>query len=92
MKDFYDIYIFLTRLKKEINMYDFKKSFDATLKKRNSTEYLKDYKKIFDEMINYEGLQNNWKVYARKNKYAENIKFTEIINLLCNLLDTLYNV
>ena len=92
MKDFYDIYIFLTRLKNEINMEDFKKSFDATLKKRNSTEYLKDYKKIFDEMVNYDGLQDNWNVYVRKNKYVENIEFTEIINLLRGLLDTIYNV
>lgn len=87
MKDFYDIYIFLTRLKKEINIEDFKKSFEATLKKRNSLEYLKDYEKIFDEMSNYESLHSNWKVYSRKNKYAENIEFTDIIKILKDFLD-----
>lgn len=82
MKDFYDIYIFLTKFKNEINIEDFKNAFKSTLTNRNSLEYLKDYNKIFDEMLEYESLQNNWKVYARKNKYAENIEFSEIIKIL----------
>lgn len=89
MKDFYDIYIFLTHLKDEINIEDFKKSFEATLKKRNSLEYLKDYRKIFNEMISYKSLQSNWSVYVRKNKYAENIIFNDIIKILREFLDTI---
>ena len=43
-------------------------------------------------MLVYESLQNNWEVYAKKNKYAENIKFSEIINLLRDFLDVIYNI
>lgn len=92
MKDFYDIYIFLTKLKAEINIKDFQKAFKKTLIKRNSIEYLNDYEQIFNEMLKYETLQNNWNVYARKNKYAENIKFNDIINLLKNFLDDNGNI
>lgn len=87
MKDFYDIYIFLTKFKEEINVENFKEAFKNTLTNRNSLEYLKDYNKFFDEMLEYESLLNNWKVYAKKNKYAENIKFDEIIKVLRDFLN-----
>ena len=87
MKNFYDIYIFLTKFKEEINVENFKEAFKNTLTNRNSLEYLKDYNKFFDEMLEYESLLNNWKVYAKKNKYAENIKFDEIIKVLRDFLN-----
>ena len=86
MKDFYDIYIFLSNMKDEININDFKMAFKSTLLNRNSLEYFKDYNKIFDEMLEYKGLQSNWKIYARKNRYAYGIEFREIIRLLRNFL------
>ena len=54
MKDFYDIYIFLTKFKNDINISDFKKAFNNTLTNRNALDYLKDYNQIFDEMLEYE--------------------------------------
>ena len=86
MKDFYDIYIFLSNMKDEININDFKMAFKNTLINRNSLEYFKDYNKIFDEMLEYKGLQSNWEIYARKNRYAYGIEFREIIRLLRNFL------
>ena len=86
MKDFYDIYIFLSNMKDEININDFKMAFKSTLLNRNSLEYFKDYNKIFDEMLEYKGLQSNWEIYARKNRYAYGIEFREIIRLLRNFL------
>lgn len=86
MKDFYDIYIFLSNMKDEININDFKIAFKNTLINRNSLEYFKDYNKIFDEMLEYKGLQSNWEIYARKNRYAYGIEFREIIRLLRNFL------
>ena len=82
MKDFYDVYIFLTKLKNEINISNFKKAFEKTLKKRDSFDYLKDYNKIFDEMLEYRTIQNSWKRYSEKNKYAQNIDFKDIIEIL----------
>ena len=87
MKDFYDIYIFLTKLKDEINISDFKKAFEKVIKNRNSFEYLKDYNKIFDEILEYKTIQNNWKLYTNKNKYAQGIDFKDIIKLLRDFLE-----
>ena len=82
MKDFYDVYIFLTKLRNEINISNFKKAFEKTLKSRDSFDYLKDYNKIFDEMLEYRTIQNSWKRYSEKNKYAQNIDFKDIIEIL----------
>ena len=82
MKDFYDVYIFLTKLRNEINISNFKKAFEKTLKNRDSFDSLKDYNKIFDEMLEYETIQNSWKRYSEKNKYAQNIDFKDIIEIL----------
>ena len=86
MKDFYDVYIFLTKLRNEINIPNFKKAFENTLRNRNSFDYLKDYNKIFDEMFEYESIQNSWKRYSQKNKYAQNIEFKYIIEILRDFL------
>ena len=86
MKDFYDVYIFLTKLRNEINISNFKKAFEKTLKNRDSVDSLKDYNKIFDEMLEYETIQNNWKRYSEKNKYAQNIDFKDIIEILRSFL------
>lgn len=89
MKDFYDIYIFLTKFKNDINIIDFDKAFKKTLANRGSLEYLKDYNKIFDEMLEYEKIQETWIKYAQKNKYAEEIEFKDIIKVLKEFLDKL---
>lgn len=89
MKDFYDIYIFLTKFKNDININDFEKAFEKTLVNRGSLEYLKDYNKIFDEMLEYEKIKETWIKYAQKNKYAEGIDFKNIIELLRNFLKKL---
>ncbi len=87
MKDFYDIYIFLTKFRDEININDFKKAFQKTLINRESLGYLKDYNQIFNEMLEYEKIQDTWIKYAQKNKYAEGIEFKEIINVLRKFLN-----
>lgn len=89
MKDFYDIYIFLTKFKNDININDFKKAFEKTLVNRGSSEYLKDYNKIFDEMLEYEKIKETWIKYSQKNKYAEGIEFKDIIELMRNFLNKL---
>ena len=86
MKDFYDVYIFLTKLKNEIDISKFKEAFEKTLKNRDSIDSLKDYNKIFDEMLEYETIQNTWKRYSEKNKYAQSIDFKDIIEMLRSFL------
>lgn len=40
-------------------------------------------------MLEYETLKNSWNKYASKSKYAENIKFDEIIKVLRNFIKEL---
>ncbi len=86
MKDFYDIYVFLTQFKEDINIGDFEKAFNNTLTNRNALDYLKDYDEIFNEMLGYDTIRNTWNKYTSRNKYAENIKFDDIIEILRKFL------
>ena len=89
MKDYYDVYFFLTKLKNNIDLEIFGQALNNTLKKREALDYYKDYKKILDGLINDERINNYWSTYKKKTKYAENIEFKEIIEVLRAFLDNI---
>ena len=89
MKDFYDIYYFLTNLKKEIDINVLKEAMDNTFTKRNSFEYLKDYEQIIDSIIGNERIEKLWNIYSNKYKYASGIDINEILNLLKGIIKKL---
>lgn len=79
MKDFYDIYYFLTKLRKEIDINILKEAVNHTFTKRNSFEYLNDYEQIIDSIIGNERLEKLWNIYSNKYKYANGININEIL-------------
>ena len=87
MKDFYDIYYFLTKLRKEIDINVLKEAMDNTFTKRDSFEYLKDYEQIIDSIIGNERIEKLWNIYSNKYKYASGIDITEILNLLKGIIN-----
>ena len=87
MKDYYDVYMFLTEFKDTIDKKIFNLALENTFSKRNSTEMLADYKQILEEIKNYERIKNQWNTYARKNIYANGIEFEDIINKIEEFLD-----
>lgn len=89
MKDFYDIYYFLTKLRKEININILKDAVDNTFTKRDSFEYLNDYEQIIDSIIGNERLEKLWNIYSNKYKYANGIDINEILNLLKDIIKEL---
>ena len=89
MKDYYDIYFFLKKLKNEINQEIFKKALNNTMVRRDSLDYLKDYKIILDDILVNNRMNSNWNSYRNKTKYAENIEFNEIIKILINFMNKL---
>ena len=89
MKDYYDVFFFLTKLNNDINLEIFKQALNNTLKKREALDYYKDYKKILVGLINDERINNYWSTYKKKTKYAENIEFKEIIEVLKAFLDNI---
>lgn len=88
MKDYYDVHMFLTKLKDEINIENFKSAITNTFTKRDSFAFLRDYHQILQEIYNYERIEQLWNTYAKKNAYASNIKFKEIIKELDDFIDS----
>ena len=82
MKDYYDVYFFLTKLKSEIDLSIFKKAINNTLANREAFSYYSDYEQILDDILIYKRINASWNIYKRKNKYADNIEFKDIIELL----------
>ena len=87
MKDSYDIYYFLTKLRKDININILKEAANNTFTKRNSFEYLNDYEQIIDSITGNERIEKLWNVYSNKYKYANDIDINEILNLLKSIIN-----
>lgn len=90
MKDYYDIYIFLTKLRNDIDMAVLKDAIDITFSSRESLEYLNDYQKIIDSIINEERIKKQWNIYSNKYEYADGIDFNEVLVLLKGLIEELH--
>ncbi len=82
MKDFYDVYYFLTKLKSEVNITILKKAVENTFTKRDSFEYLNDYEQILNEIIESEKINKLWQKYSNKYSYANGIDIKYILDLL----------
>lgn len=89
MKDFFDIYFFITKLSDEIDNKKLKLAMQNTFEKRNSIEYLKDYETILDEVSKSDRLKELWMKYANKRSYVSEIDFNIIINILKEFLKCL---
>ena len=89
MKDYYDVYFFLTKLKNEINLEIFKQALNNTLRKREAFDYYNDYKQILNGLTNDERINNYWNTYKKKTKYAQNIEFKDIVKILKEFLDSI---
>lgn len=89
MKDYYDIYFFLTKLKNEIDVNILKDAIDNTFTKRESFEYLNDYDEIIKSIINSDRIKTNWNSYSKKNSYANNLEVNQIMFLLNDFIKEL---
>ena len=89
MKDYYDIHMFLSEFKDTIDINILKLSIKNTFDKRESFDYLKDYEHILEGIFSYDRIVNLWNGYAKKNKYANDIKFEEIIRELKEFISSL---
>lgn len=87
MKDYYDIYYILHNLYYDIDILILKNAIKNTFNKRNSIKYLNDYKEIIVSIKNGSIINNLWNVYSSKYRYASNIKFSNILETIENILD-----
>lgn len=89
MKDYYDIYFFLTKLRNEININILKDAIDNTFTKRESFEYLNDYSEIIKSIIESDRIKTNWNSYYKKNSYVNNLEVNQIMFLLNDFIKEL---
>ncbi len=89
MKDYYDIYFFLTKLRNEIDINILKDAIDNTFTKRDSFEYLNDYSEIIKSIIDSDRIKTNWKSYSKKNSYVNNLEVNQIMFLLNDFIKEL---
>ena len=89
MKDYYDIYFFLTKLKNDINISILKEAINNTFTKRKSFKYLKDYETIIKSIMDSDRIKSLWNSYSKKNNYAKNIEINQIMLILNDFIKEL---
>ena len=84
MRDFYDIYLIYTREWKNINVENFRKAVERTFTKR---EYTGNPNETIDLLRSSDLIRNRWMIYQRKNEYAKDIEFDDILNCIEKIID-----
>ena len=89
-KDFYDLYILLTRFYDELNKDTLVKAIKNTFKRRETNYDVEKIIKTFDLIKESDKLKQNFKNYKSKKSYVENIEYDDVmisINLVIGLLE-----
>ena len=89
MRDYYDIYLIYTKDWKGINLKNFKKAVMNTFSKR---EYVGELLIALNVISDSSVLRKRWKSYQKKNNYASDIEFEEIIKCLSVIINTIVPV
>ncbi len=76
MRDFYDVTTLFNLYKDSINYENLATAFNKTCIKRESSYLLDEANDILISISNDSNLQNLWKSYCKKQKYADHIDFT----------------
>lgn len=86
-RDYYDIYILAKLQSKNINIISLKEALKETSSKRGSTEVLKEYKDIMNDVLNNDFMNKQWITYQNKFEYAANISFEEVCEAVTNIMN-----
>lgn len=77
LKDYYDLYMLDTVRRDAINFSLLGKAIAATAEYRGGTVKLNNYAKSIEDLSNSSLLKSKWQAYQRKNKFTEDIAFTD---------------
>lgn len=77
MRDFYDVTTLFNRYKDSINYENLASAFNKTCIKRESLSLLNESNYILVSISTDSNLQNLWKNYRKKQKYANHIDFSK---------------
>ncbi len=82
IRDYYDVYMLINTQSKIIDKRTLKDAITLTAKHRGTSEIIKDWKKIVDEIANDSKMRQQWKRYQKDNFYAEEIEYDDLINAI----------
>lgn len=82
IRDFYDIYMLLKTQTNDINFNTLKNAVYYTAEHRNTTDIIKDWSKIIEQLNNSDIMKKQWERYKKDNFYAKEIKYEELIESL----------
>lgn len=89
MKDYYDIYLIHKFKFNKISKTKFRKAVEQTFEKR---QFHADLILGLNIVKNSRVLKERWRGYSRKNRYAKDLSFDEIINCLEQFIEILLSV
>lgn len=92
MRDFYDVTTLFDRYNDQINYNDLLLAFDKTCSKRETLSLLEHYEEILCSISEDSTLQNLWKNYCRKYKYASHIEFFTNLEIIKQLMSQMLEI
>ena len=92
MRDFYDVTTLFDRYNDSINYNDLSLAFDKTCRKRETLSLLEHYEEILCSISEDSTLQNLWKNYCRKYKYASHIEFSTNLEIIKQLMSQMLEI
>lgn len=92
MRDFYDVTTLFDRYNDSINYNDLSLAFDKTCRKRETLSLLEYYEEILCSISEDSTLQNLWKNYCRKYKYASHIEFSTNLEIIKQLMSQMLEI
>ncbi len=84
-RDFYDVYI-LCKKNPNLNIEQLKEALYKKAQERKTLVYLKGKEKYLSDITKSKELQEIWRNYRKKNSYARNIMWEELIETLNELI------
>lgn len=84
-RDFYDLFVLMKIKKNEIRWDILKEAVLATSEKRGSSEELKEYQEIIEEMRESDFLRRIWTKYKAENTYSEGIRFDDTLDIVLEI-------
>ena len=88
-RDYYDIFILTKLQEKNIDRDSLSLAIDNTAKKRATTEIIKNYKNIMENVKNNAVMIQRWNDYRKDFDYAQGIEFNETCEAVVQIMDNL---
>lgn len=82
MKDYYDLYYFVTYKWDDIDKATLEVAVDTTFKHRKSKKYLDKYNEIILNLSNDINLLERWNKYRKEHTYAKEVEFEDTIKAI----------